>query len=57
MPDAITAKQIFDRLQPYDLARVTFRTPDGLPILAACIDTDTQGGAIVILSDAPTQSA
>ena len=51
MTAAVTAKQIFQHLSPYDLERVTFQMPDGLPILVAYIDTDMRGGAIITLSD------
>lgn len=51
MTQAISAKQIFDRLSPYDLNRVIFQMPDGLPITAVAIDTDETGGAIITLSD------
>ena len=51
MTEAVTAKQIFEHLSPYDLERVTFQMPDGLAVVAVYIDTDTQGGAIVTLSD------
>jgi hypothetical protein len=47
----ITAKQIFQHLSPYDLECVTFRMPDGLPIVAVYVDTDAQGGAIITMSD------
>lgn len=52
MTEAVTAKQIFQHLSPYDLERVTFRMPDGLPVVAVYIDTDTHGGAVITLSDA-----
>jgi len=40
-------------LSPYDLERVTFQMPDGLPITAVYIDTDTRGGAVITMSDYP----
>ena len=55
MTQAISAKQIFERLTPYDLNRVTFQMPDGLPIVMVAIDTDETGGAIVTLSDAASE--
>jgi hypothetical protein len=51
MPAAVTAKQIFQHLSPYDLERVTFRMPDGLPVVTVYIDTDMEGGAIITMSD------
>ena len=51
MTGAVTAKQLIQHLWPYDLERVTFQMPDGLPIVAAYIDTDTTGGAVITLSD------
>ncbi len=51
MTEAVTAKQIFEHLSPYDLERVTFQMPDGLAVVAVYIDTDTEGGAIITLSD------
>jgi len=51
MDEPVTAKQIFQHLSPYDLERVTFRMPDGLPVVAIYVDTDTQGGAVITLSD------
>lgn len=53
MTEAVTAKQIFRHLSPYDPERVTFRMPDGLPVVAVYIETDMQGGAVITLSDAP----
>jgi|GEM_PF-2347369 len=53
MDEPVTAKQIFQHLSPYDLERVTFRMPDGLPVVAVYIDKDMQGGAVITLSDAP----
>jgi hypothetical protein len=51
MVEPITAKQIIKRLSPYNLDRVTFRLPDGLPVVVAFIDTDEEGGAVITLSD------
>ena len=51
MSKGVTAKQLIQHLSPYDLERVTFQTPDGLPIIAVYIDTDVKGGAVVIMSD------
>lgn len=51
MADAVTAQQIFRHLSPYDLSRVTFQMPDGLPVVAVYVDTDEQGGAVITLSD------
>ncbi len=49
--EAVTAKQVFDHLSPYELSRVTFQMPDGLPITAVHIETDETGGAVITLSD------
>ena len=49
--EAVTAKQLLERLSSYDLERVTFCMPDGLPIVAAYIDKDLKGGAVITLSD------
>jgi hypothetical protein len=49
---AVTARQIFQHLSPYDLERVTFQMPDGLRIVAVYIDSDTTGGAVITLADA-----
>lgn len=43
MADAVTAQQIFSHLSHYDLSRVTFQMPDGLPVIAVYVDTDEQG--------------
>lgn len=51
MAEAVTAKQILQHLSLYDLERVTFRMPDGLPVMAVYVDTDTRGGAVITLSD------
>jgi len=51
MTEPLTAQQIVSHLSPYDLNRVTFQMPDGLPILAAYIDTDAKGGAVITISD------
>jgi len=51
MSEVVTAKQMFEHLSHYDLERVTFQMPDGLPIVAVYIDTDTTGGAVITLSD------
>jgi len=51
MTEVVTAKQLIQHLSPYDLERVTFQMPDGLPITAMQIDTDEQGGAVITLSD------
>ncbi len=51
MADAVTAQQIFSHLSHYDLSRVTFQMPDGLPVIAVYVDTDEQGGAVITLSD------
>jgi hypothetical protein len=39
MAEPVTAKQIIQHLSPYDLNRVTFQMPDGLPIVAVYVDT------------------
>lgn len=49
--EAVTAKQLFEHLSPYDLGSVTFQMADGLPVVAVYIDTDMQGGAVVTVSD------
>jgi hypothetical protein len=49
--ETITAKQIIERLSPFKLDRVTFQMPDGLSVVAAYIDTDGSGGAVITLSD------
>lgn len=49
MASAVTAKQILKHLSPFDLERVTFQMPDGLPITAVYIDTDATGGAVITL--------
>ena len=51
MTEPVTAHQILSHLSPYDLRRVTFQMPDGLPIIAVQINTDEQGGAVITLSD------
>lgn len=51
MSEAVTAKQLFQHLSPYDLKRVTFQMSDGLPILAVYIDTDMMGGAVITMGD------
>jgi len=51
MSAPITAKQLIRHLSPYDMSRVTFQMADGLPIVAAYIDTDETGGAVITLSD------
>ena len=51
MADGVTAQQILGHLSPYDLNRVTFQMPDGLPVVAVYVDTDEKGGAVITLSD------
>lgn len=51
MSEVVTAKQIFQHLSPYDLERVTFQMPDGLPAEAVYIDTNENGGAVITVSD------
>jgi hypothetical protein len=57
MTGAVTAKQLIQHLSPYDLNRVTFQMPDGLPIVAAYIDTDMTGGAVITLSDERSETS
>jgi hypothetical protein len=51
MTESITAKQLIERLSPYDLDRVTFQMPDGLPIVAAYVDARLDGSAVVTVAD------
>jgi hypothetical protein len=55
MTEAVSAKKIFERLTPYDLERVTFQMPDGLPVTSVTIDTDETGGAVITLGDMPLE--
>lgn len=57
MSEPVTAKQIIQHLSPYDLERVTFQTPDGLPIVAMYVDTDEEGGAVITMSDLPNDGS
>ena len=51
MTESITAKQLIERLSPYDLDRVSFQMPDGLPIVAVYVDTGEDGSALITISD------
>jgi hypothetical protein len=51
MSEAVTAKQLFEQLSSYDLDRVVFQMPDGLPIEVAHIEADELGGAVITMSD------
>ena len=51
MAEPVTAKQILQHLSPYDLDRVTFQMPDGLPIVAVYMDTGQDGSAVITISD------
>ena len=51
MSEAVTARQILQHLSPYDLDRVTFQMPDGLPIVAVYVDTRLDGSAVITISD------
>jgi hypothetical protein len=55
MTEAVTAKQLFQHLSPYDLDRVIFQMPDGLPVKVIYVDTDERGGAVVTVSDQDLQ--
>jgi hypothetical protein len=51
MAEAVTARQILHHLSPYDLDRVTFQMPDGLPVVAVYVDTGLDGSAVITISD------
>ena len=55
MPESVTAKQLIEHLSPYNIERVRFQMPDGLPVIAVYIDTDEEGGAMITLSDTPLE--
>ena len=51
MAEAVTVQQLLNELSPYDLGRITFQMPDGLPVVAVYVDTDGHGGVVITLSD------
>jgi hypothetical protein len=51
MSEAVTAKQLIEQLSAYDLSRITFQMPDGLPVTALYVDTNERGQTVITLSD------